>query len=59
MSDLFFSDHGRSDMSLATILALLAIFFGGRAYLAGWIPSPGKNLPILLAPLADLALRIL
>lgn len=42
-------------MSLATILALLAIFFGGRAYLAGWIPSPGKNLPILLAPLADLA----
>ena len=30
MSDLFFSDHGRSDMSLATILALLAIFFGGR-----------------------------
>lgn len=46
-------------MSLATILALLAIFFGGRAYLAGWIPSPGKDLPILPAPLADLALRIL
>ena len=43
-------------MSLAIILALLAIFFGGRAYLAGWIRSPGKNLLILSAPLAGLAM---
>lgn len=46
-------------MSLATILVLLAIVFGGRAYLAGRIRSPGKNLLILLAPLAGLALWIL
>jgi len=36
-----------------------AIFFGGRAYLAGWIRSPGKNLLILPATLAVLALWML
>ena len=46
-------------MSLAIILALLAIFFGGRAYLAGRIRSPGKNLLILSATLAGLALWML
>lgn len=46
-------------MSLATILALLAIFFGGRAYLAGWIPSPGKSFLTLSATLAGLALWML
>lgn len=45
-------------MSLAIILVLPAIVFGGRAYLAGWIRSPGKNLLILLATLAGLALWI-
>lgn len=59
MSDLFFSDHGRNDMSLAIILALLAIFFGDRTYLAGWIRSPGKSFLTLSATLAGLALWML
>ena len=46
-------------MSLAIILALLAIFFGDRTYLAGWVRSPGKNLLILSATLAGLALWML
>lgn len=46
-------------MSLVIFFALLAIFFGCRAYFAGWIRSPGKNLLILSAPLAGLALWML
>lgn len=46
-------------MSLVIFFALLAIFFGCRAYFAGWIRSPGKNLLILPATLAGLALWML
>ena len=46
-------------MSLAIILALLAIFYDDREYQSGWIRSPGKNLLILSATLAGLALWML